>query len=85
MPDNELLIRIDERTKQTAEDIGEMKNHLKSLNGQVATNVTDIALLGSRVGSVEKRPDAAGAVKKTGGAVLGIFGVWEFVKAVFIK
>ena len=40
---DELLIRIDERTKSTFEDIQEIKEHLRKLNSKVADHVLKIS------------------------------------------
>jgi len=42
MNDNELLIRIDERTKNTHDDVMEIKDHLKTQNGRIGKNKTQI-------------------------------------------
>jgi len=45
MNDNELLIRIDERTKNTHDDVMEIKDHLKTQNGRIGKNKTQITII----------------------------------------
>lgn len=51
---DELLIRVDERTKNTLDLVEKQEKHLRQLNDKVAENATNIAVNKSKIGSLEE-------------------------------
>jgi len=76
MEDREMLVRIDERTAAINLHVVEMVKHLEHINGTVATNITEIALLKDRQCTIRKTLN---------GIIAGLVGIVIAIVLGFLK